>query len=101
MQDLMPRAEKLAEVLKARRETIVVAESSTGALISAALLGIAGASAYFLRGAVVYTLSHAPREPRGGSMSASEASAPIFGVGMPKSEYGLWQDRGPDFLPGN
>jgi nicotinamide-nucleotide amidase len=56
MQDLLPRAEKLAEVLKARRETVVVAESSTGGLISAALLGIAGASAYFLGGAVVYTL---------------------------------------------
>jgi nicotinamide-nucleotide amidase len=56
MQDLLPRAEKLAAVLKDRRETIVVAESSTGGLISAALLSVAGASAYFLGGAVVYTL---------------------------------------------
>jgi nicotinamide-nucleotide amidase len=56
MQDLLPRAEKLAEVLKARKETVVVAESSTGGLISAALLAIPGASAYFLGGAVVYTL---------------------------------------------
>jgi nicotinamide-nucleotide amidase len=38
MQDLLPRAEKLAALLKDRRETIVVAESSTGGLISAALL---------------------------------------------------------------
>ena len=56
MQDLLSRAEKLAVVLKDRRETIVVAESSTGGLISAALLSVAGASAYFLGGAVVYTL---------------------------------------------
>jgi nicotinamide-nucleotide amidase len=55
MQDLL-RAEKLAALLKDRRETIVVAESSTGGLISAALLSVPGASAYFLGGAVVYTL---------------------------------------------
>lgn len=56
MQDLLPRAERLAAILKERRETIAVAESSTGGLISAALLSVPGASAYFLGGAVVYTL---------------------------------------------
>jgi PncC family amidohydrolase len=55
MQDLLPRAEKAGLLLKSRRETIVVAESSTGGLISAALLAVPGASAYFLGGAVVYT----------------------------------------------
>jgi PncC family amidohydrolase len=45
----------VAALLKRRRETIVVAESSTGGLISAALLALPGASAYFLGGAVVYT----------------------------------------------
>jgi PncC family amidohydrolase len=55
MQDLIPRAEKAGGLLKARRETVVVAESSTGGLISAALLALPGASAYFLGGAVVYT----------------------------------------------
>jgi nicotinamide-nucleotide amidase len=53
--DLVTLAEPIAVLLKDRRETIVVAESSTGGLISAALLGIAGASSYFLGGAVVYT----------------------------------------------
>ncbi len=57
MQDLMPRAEKAGLLLKERRETIVVAESSTGGLISAALLAVPGASAYFLGGAVVYTIT--------------------------------------------
>jgi|SRR5712692_1939780 len=55
MQDLIRRAEKAARLLKGRGETIVVAESSTGGLISAALLALPGASAYFLAGAVVYT----------------------------------------------
>jgi nicotinamide-nucleotide amidase len=55
MQALLPRAERAGHFLKERRETIVVAESSTGGLISAALLSVPGASAYFLGGAVVYT----------------------------------------------
>jgi nicotinamide-nucleotide amidase len=55
MQDLMARADRAARLLKDRGETIVVAESSTGGLISAALLAVPGASAYFLGGAVVYT----------------------------------------------
>ena len=55
MQTLLPLAEKIAGVLKARRESVAVAESSTGGLIAAALLAVPGASAYFIGGAVVYT----------------------------------------------
>ena len=55
MNDLIPLAEMIAARLKARRESIAIAESSTGDLISAALLALPGASAYFLGGAVVYT----------------------------------------------
>jgi nicotinamide-nucleotide amidase len=55
LNDLLPLAETIAACLKARRETIAVAESSTGGLISAALLAVPGASAYFLGGAVAYT----------------------------------------------
>ena len=55
MRDLLPRAERISRLLKERGETIVVAESSTGGLISAALLAMPGASAYFLGGAIVYT----------------------------------------------
>jgi len=55
METLLPLAEKVAALLKRRGETIAVAESSTGGLISAALLAQAGASAYFVGGAVVYT----------------------------------------------
>jgi nicotinamide-nucleotide amidase len=56
MQDLIPLAEKIAVILKDRRENVAVAESTTGGLISAALLSIPGASTYFVGGAVVYTL---------------------------------------------
>ncbi len=55
LQDLLPQAERIAAVLKSRGETIAIAASSTAGMISAALLAIAGASAYFMGGAVVYT----------------------------------------------
>ena len=55
MQDLLPRAERISRPLKQRGDTIAVAESSTGGLVSAALLAMPGASAYFLGGAIVYT----------------------------------------------
>jgi PncC family amidohydrolase len=55
VQQLLPIAEGIAVILKQRRETVAVAESSTGGLIAAALLAVPGASAYFLGGAVVYT----------------------------------------------
>src|SRR4051795_1600077 len=55
IQELLPQAERIGAILKARGETISVAESSTAGLISAALLAVGGASAYFMGGAVVYT----------------------------------------------
>ena len=55
MKELVSIAEKIAAVLTARKQTIAIAESSTAGLISAALLAVPGASAYFLGGAVVYT----------------------------------------------
>jgi nicotinamide-nucleotide amidase len=53
--NLVTRAQLVARHLKDRRETIAIAESSTGGLISAALLAVPGASAYFVGGAIVYT----------------------------------------------
>jgi len=78
---LSPLAAAVAERLKARKATVAVAESSSGGLISAALLAVPGASAYFLGGAVVYTakarmsLLGVTREQVAGMRSSSEPYA--------------------------
>ncbi len=56
MQELIALAEKIADALRTRGQTIAIAESSAGGLISCALLAIPGASSFYLGGAVVYTL---------------------------------------------
>jgi nicotinamide-nucleotide amidase len=55
MPDLTPLATSVAGLLKAANQTLAVAESSAGGLISATLVSIPGASAYYVGGAVVYT----------------------------------------------
>lgn len=55
MQTLFPLADRIAARLVARKESIAVCESSTAGLLSAALLSVSGASAYFLGGVVTYT----------------------------------------------
>ena len=84
MQDLVPIAQQLAARLIERRRTVAVAESSTGGLISAALLAVPGASAYFLGSAVVYTrdarrtLMDIPDDAMKGIRSASEPYAKLL-----------------------
>src|SRR5712672_2625222 len=78
MKELVAIAEQIAVRLVARKQTIAVAESSTGGLIAASLLAVPGASAYFLGSAVVYTrdarriLMDIPDEAMKGIRSASE-----------------------------
>ncbi|HEX3141320.1 MAG TPA: CinA family protein [Rhizobacter sp.] len=55
MSKLFALGERVGDKLVARSETLAVAESSAGGLISAALLSRAGASAYYFGGAVLYT----------------------------------------------
>ena len=57
MPELAALAKDAADILKAHDAKIAVTESSTGGLISAALLAVPGASAYFEGGSVVYTLA--------------------------------------------
>jgi nicotinamide-nucleotide amidase len=78
MDTLLPLAKKIGDKLKARKETVGVSESSTGGLVSAVLLAVPGASAYFMGGAVVYTgpagiaFLDATKEKRGDIRSSSE-----------------------------
>jgi nicotinamide-nucleotide amidase len=81
MTELATLAAAVGERLKTRGETVAVAESSAGGLISAALLAVPGASAYYLGGAVVYTakarvlLMDLPKEAVAGLRSSSEPYA--------------------------
>src|SRR6266545_8053271 len=98
MKDLVAIADKIAARLIERRQTIAVAESSTGGLISAALLAVPGASAYFLGSAVVYTrdarriLMDIPDEAMKGIRSASEPYAKLLASQVRRrfsSDWGL------------
>ncbi|OGK97970.1 MAG: damage-inducible protein [Candidatus Rokubacteria bacterium RIFCSPHIGHO2_02_FULL_73_26] len=55
MSPLAALAGPVAALLVQRRQTVAVAESSAGGLVSAALLAVPGASAYYLGGSVIYT----------------------------------------------
>ena len=83
MNELDALAGLLAKLLKERKETIAVAESSAGGLISAALLSVPGASAYFLGGGVIYTqaarrgLLRVPDDSVKGIRSSSEPYATL------------------------
>ncbi|HEY5009451.1 MAG TPA: CinA family protein [Caulobacteraceae bacterium] len=87
---------RLAERLKASEQTVAVAESSAGGLISAALLAVPGASAYFLGGAVVYTgrarmrLLDIPREAVAGMRSASEPYALLLARSVREQFAATW-----------
>jgi PncC family amidohydrolase len=48
-------ARRIGAMLRDRGDTVAVAEGSAGGLVSAALLSVPGASAYYLGGAVIYT----------------------------------------------
>jgi nicotinamide-nucleotide amidase len=98
MKELVIIAEKIAVRLIERKQTIAVAESSTGGLISAALLSVPGASAYFLGGGVVYTrdarriLMDIPDEAMKGIRSASEPYAKLLASQIRKrfsTDWGL------------
>ena len=55
MKKLTNLAETVGQLLIERKQTLAVSESSSGGLISAALLSISGASTYFMGGGVIYT----------------------------------------------
>ena len=96
MDKLLALGEKAGALLKARKETVTVAESSTGGLVAAALLAVPGASAYFLGGAVVYTrqarttLLGVPVEALKAAAPASEQMAMLLAEGAKARMHTTW-----------
>ena len=96
MDPLFAKAAAVAALLVARHQTIAVAESSTGGLISAALLAVLGASAYYLGGGVVYTprarhrLLDLKREDVRGLKSASQPYAALLAETVRKRFSATW-----------
>jgi len=85
MDRLTPLAQALGALLKEHKCTVAVAESAAGGLISAALLAVPGASAYYLGGGVIYT-----REARRGLMGVPEHIVTMRGA---SEEYALLMAR--------
>jgi PncC family amidohydrolase len=79
--ELTEPARRVGSLLRERGETVAVAEGSAGGLVSAALLSVPGASAYYVGGAVVYTVAAVrawmagPVEMPKGMRGATEAFA--------------------------
>jgi nicotinamide-nucleotide amidase len=96
MQDLLPIAAALGAIFKERGETLAIAESSTGGLVSAAMLAVPGASAYFLGGAIVYTresrrtLLDIPDSAFAGIRNVTEELAKILARGALKRFGSTW-----------
>lgn len=96
MSDLDTLAQRVASRLIARGETLAIAESSAGGLISAALLAVPGASKFYVGGAVVYTararltLMDIPQKAMDGLRSASEPYALMLARVARKNLKATW-----------
>jgi nicotinamide-nucleotide amidase len=81
MPDLSSMAASVGALLKQYQQTIAVSESACGGLISASLVAVPGASAYYLGGTVVYTrtaqkgLLQVPDQAMTGMRASSEPYA--------------------------
>ena len=84
MQPLAELAASVAALLKEKKHTIAVAESSAGGLINATLVAVPGASAFYLGGGVIYTVNARQsvmgltKEDVRGMRSASEPYAQLL-----------------------
>jgi len=83
-------------LLKERRQTLAVVESSAGGLINASLIAVPGASAYYLGGALVYTpigrdkLLGISKAEMAGMRSASEPYAQLIARRMREKLGATW-----------
>ena len=89
-------AAAIAKLLAARRQTLAVAESSAGGLISAALVAVPGASAFYLGGAIIYTAASREgllaigKEQMRNTRSATEAMAQLLARRMREKLGATW-----------
>ena len=83
MPALLPAAAVAAKLLRAAKQTVSVAESSSGGAISARLLAVPGASAYFAGGVVCYSGASKKKllkfEPKEASATKAHAVREFFG----------------------
>src|SRR5712691_8377816 len=86
MKNLAAMGQVVGALLKERKHTIAVAESSAGGLISAVLVAVPGASAFFLGGGVIYTL-----EARRALLNLEDET--FAGVRASTAEYALRMAR--------
>lgn len=103
-------SKKIAGLLRERKETISVAESSVGGLLSASLLAVPGASDYFMGGSVVYTmrarrkLLDIPKETLDNQEPLTEAYVSLLAESIRKqlrSDWGIAElgATGPSYTP--
>lgn len=86
LEHLAAIAAEAGALLKQRRETIAVVDGSTGGLISASLLAMPGASAFYLGGGVIYTL-------KGRRIVLDHPPGSLRGFTSAKEDYALAQAR--------
>jgi PncC family amidohydrolase len=86
----------IGALLKQRKETLAVVESSAGGLINASVLAVPGASAYYLGGLLVYTpvgrekLIGITRQDMAGMRSSSEPFAELLAARMREKLGATW-----------
>ena len=96
MDRLIPLAKEIGDKLIARGETVGVSESSSGGLISAALLAVPGASRYYRGGGVIYApnafrgLMGLSRDDIEGMRSSTEPYARLLATTMREKLRTSW-----------
>ena len=89
-------ARRIGDVLRERGETVAVAEGSAGGLVSAALLSVPGASAYYVGGTVIYTVAASRAWMAGevdipsGMRGATEAFADYLAMSVRRKVGSTW-----------
>lgn len=85
--DLASMAARAGAMLKERGQTVAVADGATGGLISAGLLTVPGATAFYVGGGVIYSM-------RGRSILLDVSDEDLVGMRSVTERYALLQARG-------